>query len=204
MISPYLASYPSCTSLLPFQSVLPRGPDEQVADCVAQSLWVEIEDSPTANLLSEYPQTSEFVREALASGGRVLVRCAQGVSRSVAVRPVSARSVTCREDAIGSHGPRRACSMQINAISNGRIPPFLHLRWLLPTSFGAGPIWTPRRRWNLFKSAFPEPSPMKARAAATFAEPALAWVQGGPSVHPFRRCSLAAPVARPILKKHPS
>ena len=68
------------------QSVLPRGPDEQVADCVAQSLWVEIEDSPTANLLSEFPQTSEFVREALASGGRVLVRCAQGVSRSVAVR----------------------------------------------------------------------------------------------------------------------
>lgn len=44
-------------------------------------------DHPAADILQHLPAAVAFVREALTSGGRVLVHCAMGISRSATVRP---------------------------------------------------------------------------------------------------------------------
>lgn len=46
---------------------------------------IEIRDSVDANIAEHFETTREFIRDALARGGRVLVHCFQGRSRSVAV-----------------------------------------------------------------------------------------------------------------------
>lgn len=47
---------------------------------------VDVEDVENANLLQLLPSAVGFVEGALQGGGRVLVHCAAGVSRSPAVR----------------------------------------------------------------------------------------------------------------------
>jgi hypothetical protein len=46
---------------------------------------IEIRDSVDADIAEHFETTREFIRDALARGGRVLVHCFQGRSRSVAV-----------------------------------------------------------------------------------------------------------------------
>lgn len=48
-------------------------------------LQVSAADSPSQNLLDEFPQTTRFIEDALDSGGRVFVHCEQGISRSPTV-----------------------------------------------------------------------------------------------------------------------
>lgn len=49
-------------------------------------LEIWLPDHPAADILRHLPAAVAFVREALASGGRVLVHCAAGVSRSATAR----------------------------------------------------------------------------------------------------------------------
>lgn len=44
-----------------------------------------MDDVEDDNLLGELPQAVEFITKALESGGRVLIHCAMGKSRSVTV-----------------------------------------------------------------------------------------------------------------------
>ncbi|KAK9836181.1 hypothetical protein WJX81_007312 [Elliptochloris bilobata] len=61
-----------------------------VADLLEQQgafkrLEIWLPDHPAADILRHLPVAVAFVREALASGGRVLVHCAAGISRSATV-----------------------------------------------------------------------------------------------------------------------
>jgi dual specificity phosphatase 12 len=47
---------------------------------------IPVEDSPTEDLLLEhFPRSTEFITSALSAGGKVLVHCQAGVSRSPTV-----------------------------------------------------------------------------------------------------------------------
>lgn len=70
---------------------MPQGQNEKLPDTLTSSDWIEVEDVPTANLLAEIPRATDFISAALQSNGAVLVRCAQGVSRSVAVSEIHHR-----------------------------------------------------------------------------------------------------------------
>lgn len=48
-------------------------------------LRIELEDDTSSNLLKELPNAVEFISNAIAGGGRVLVHCNLGVSRSATV-----------------------------------------------------------------------------------------------------------------------
>lgn len=48
-------------------------------------LQIEVDDDSTANLLTEFPATTRFIADAINEGGRVLVHCNLGVSRSSTV-----------------------------------------------------------------------------------------------------------------------
>ena len=50
-----------------------------------QYLRVELDDDNSSNLLKELPNTTEFIAEAINNGGKVLVHCNLGVSRSSTV-----------------------------------------------------------------------------------------------------------------------
>lgn len=43
---------------------------------------VQVEDIPTANIAQYFADTSQFIEDALNDGGKVLVHCMAGVSRS--------------------------------------------------------------------------------------------------------------------------
>lgn len=62
----------------PPPSLLPKQPTR---------LQVRIDDLPFAELVAHLPETTDFIREALESSpdARVLVHCAEGISRSVSV-----------------------------------------------------------------------------------------------------------------------
>ncbi|XP_028167622.1 dual specificity protein phosphatase MPK-4-like isoform X2 [Ostrinia furnacalis] len=47
--------------------------------------FVQLSDMPKEDLITHLPETNNFIREAIASGGTVLVHCFFGVSRSAAV-----------------------------------------------------------------------------------------------------------------------
>lgn len=70
---------------------MPPGLDEEAGFHPGNTLWVDLEDVPSANLLAHLPTTNKFICEAVSSGGTVLVVCAQGVSRSPAVRSYGKR-----------------------------------------------------------------------------------------------------------------
>lgn len=55
------------------------------AEARVRVLRVGVFDDPEANLLDELPAALDFVAAALGEGGRVLVACEAGISRSVAV-----------------------------------------------------------------------------------------------------------------------
>ena len=57
---------------------------EQQGDFKRLEIWLP--DHPAADILRHLPAAVTFVHEALASGGRVLVHCAAGVSRSATVQ----------------------------------------------------------------------------------------------------------------------
>ena len=48
-------------------------------------LWIPAEDHPAQNLLQHFERTNAFIEQALTDGGRVLVHCAMGVSRSATI-----------------------------------------------------------------------------------------------------------------------
>jgi len=64
-----------------------RGRIELPTDLGLQTYQVAIEDMPFADLLPHLPQTTSFIRLALASSpnARVLIHCAKGVSRSASI-----------------------------------------------------------------------------------------------------------------------
>lgn len=53
-----------------------------------QHKHVMVTDVETTDILTHLPDCVQFVREALASGGRILVHCMAGISRSSTVSPV--------------------------------------------------------------------------------------------------------------------
>ena len=53
-------------------------------------LLVDMPDMEEANLLPHFPQAVHFIRTALGNGGKVLVHCQAGVSRSASVSPACA------------------------------------------------------------------------------------------------------------------
>ncbi|KAL6454500.1 YVH1 Tyrosine-protein phosphatase YVH1 [Candida maltosa Xu316] len=65
-------------------SVLP-GPVN--SSYISQYIWkqIQVTDEETTNLIPYFPETYQFIDSALKHQGSVLVHCAQGVSRSVAV-----------------------------------------------------------------------------------------------------------------------
>ncbi|TFK61717.1 phosphatases II [Pluteus cervinus] len=71
-------------------SVLPDtifSPPESVLTPQPKRLQVKIEDFPFAELAGHLPETTKWIRDALKENGetRVLVHCAEGISRSVSV-----------------------------------------------------------------------------------------------------------------------
>ena len=44
--------------------------------------FLEIEDDSSGDMLSLFPEAVEFISQALASGGKILVHCFMGISRS--------------------------------------------------------------------------------------------------------------------------
>lgn len=57
---------------------------EQQGNFKRLEIWLP--DHPAADILRHLPAAVAFVRDTLASGGRVLVHCAAGVSRSATVQ----------------------------------------------------------------------------------------------------------------------
>ena len=55
------------------------------SDCSVQHKIIECHDHPMANILEVMPSALKFINDAFESDGIVLVHCASGVSRSVAV-----------------------------------------------------------------------------------------------------------------------
>ena len=51
-----------------------------------RSQQVDLPDVESSNLLTHLPGCIDFITKALAGGGKVLVHCAAGVSRSTTVR----------------------------------------------------------------------------------------------------------------------
>eukprot|EP00727_Mastigamoeba_balamuthi_P010245 m51a1_g5843 putative leucine-rich repeat-containing protein (303) ;mRNA; f:314090-315058 len=56
------------------------GDDEAARTCTA--VWYPVQDSPAYDIAQHFAQFVAFVEEARARGGRVLVHCAYGISRS--------------------------------------------------------------------------------------------------------------------------
>lgn len=48
-------------------------------------LHIQVDDTPDEDILRHFPQTTQFIDQALRDGGAVFVHCAMGVSRSASV-----------------------------------------------------------------------------------------------------------------------
>ncbi|KAL8279330.1 hypothetical protein RQP46_008367 [Phenoliferia psychrophenolica] len=83
----------------------PRFP-EQIA-----YLILEMRDADDQNLIRIFPQTQAFIDNALAAGGKVLVHCGDGISRSPAVVTayVMCKTNLSHEDAFMFVQSRRFC-----------------------------------------------------------------------------------------------
>jgi predicted protein tyrosine phosphatase len=56
---------------------------------MVQHMQIALVDMETSDILSHLPACVTFIDDAIKSGGRVLVHCMAGVSRSVSVMPES-------------------------------------------------------------------------------------------------------------------
>ncbi|ORY90920.1 protein-tyrosine phosphatase-like protein [Leucosporidium creatinivorum] len=74
-------------------------------------LILEMRDADDQNLIRIFPQTQAFIDSAIAQGGRVLVHCGDGISRSPAVVTayVMCKSGLSHEDAFTFVQSRRFC-----------------------------------------------------------------------------------------------
>jgi len=78
-------------------SVLPDSPFKPDAT-PREYLHIAVYDMEEAGLLEHLPRGIEFIKKGLESGGKVLVHCAAGVSRSATVWPPTyACNDTCME-----------------------------------------------------------------------------------------------------------
>ena len=75
----------------PLQSVMKGAPavgDMHMGDA-CQQLSIPVDDEEHEDLLSWFEPGIAFITAAIAAGGRVLVHCVAGVSRSPTVRPTA-------------------------------------------------------------------------------------------------------------------
>ena len=69
--------------MLPSLNVLQESPEFQhTLNKRYTRLHVKLDDADYANLLLHLPSASAFIQSALYDGGKVLVHCAAGISRS--------------------------------------------------------------------------------------------------------------------------
>jgi Dual specificity phosphatase, catalytic domain len=68
------------------EGCLERGRDEELSR--VNHMQISLSDLETSDILSHLPSCVQFIREALLSGGRILVHCMAGVSRSATVPPL--------------------------------------------------------------------------------------------------------------------
>ena len=92
----------------PVQSVINASPEVEIAveAAGAEHLLVDVPDVATSNLLQHLPRAVAFISGALASRGRVLVHCYEGVSRSVTV------SLACHSSNLPAHIHSQVSSLQ--------------------------------------------------------------------------------------------
>lgn len=70
-------------TILPSLSVLQESPEFQhTLDARFVRLHLKLDDAEHANLLSHLEGALHFIQAAVSDGGRVLVHCAAGISRS--------------------------------------------------------------------------------------------------------------------------
>ena len=55
---------------------------QETPDTAIDMKFLEVEDNSSGDMLSLFPQAVEFISQALISGGKILVHCFMGVSRS--------------------------------------------------------------------------------------------------------------------------
>jgi len=80
-------------------SLMPREIEPPANDGL-ERLWITIADTPAANILEKFEQTTQFIKDALAQNGRVLVHCLQGISRSptiVCAYLIATRFITAKQ-----------------------------------------------------------------------------------------------------------
>uniref|UniRef100_A0A1D2A9A3 protein-tyrosine-phosphatase n=1 Tax=Auxenochlorella protothecoides TaxID=3075 RepID=A0A1D2A9A3_AUXPR len=85
-----------------------NGAQDDLGLVPSRCLWLDLEDSPTANLLVLLPDATAFIQGAVQGGGSVLVRCAQGVSRSAAIAVAHLMASAGLDDAAALEAVRHA------------------------------------------------------------------------------------------------
>ena len=83
--------------ILHLQSVINDMPDlsTRVWQLSMKHLLIDMPDMAEANLLPHFQQAVTFISSAIDSGGKVLVHCQAGVSRSATVSPVLVIMLVC-------------------------------------------------------------------------------------------------------------
>jgi hypothetical protein len=173
-----------------------NGPPPQLPAGAAAGghLCIDLEDVEGANLLKHLPRAVEFVEAALSGGGgRVLVHCAQGVSRSAAVRLRGRPPGRCTAPVCSFFLPGRCMYVCArggapHALgargSRGRLPKRTEraccLAWCRSRQPTSCPLraWGPGRRWSSCGPRARPPRPTRVRPPAGGAHPTAVAAEG--------------------------